>query len=115
MKTRTIIAGSRVLGYADVCEAMDKCGWEPSLVISGGANGVDLAGERWAVERSIPVQRFPAQWAKFGRQAGYKRNLEMADNADALVAVWTGKSPGTAHMIEIAKARRLHLYIHYGY
>ena len=32
-------------------------------------------------------------------------------NADALVAVWDGKSPGTKHMIDVAKARGLRIFV----
>ena len=47
--------------------------------------------------------RFPADWDKYGKAAGYKRNGEMARNADALIAFWDGKSRGTKHMIDLAK------------
>ena len=46
---------------------------------------------------------FPADWDKYGKAAGYKRNEEMARNADALIAFWDGKSRGTKHMIDLAK------------
>jgi hypothetical protein len=35
----------------------------------------------------------------------------MVKNADALVAVWDGKSRGTAHMIEIAKEKGLLVHV----
>ena len=35
----------------------------------------------------------------------------MADEADALVAFWDGKSRGTAHMIETAKKKDLKIRI----
>ena len=50
---------------------------------------------------------FPADWDKHGKSAGYKRNLEMAENADALIAFWDGESRGTKHMIDIAKEKNL--------
>ena len=39
----------------------------------------------------------------YGKRAGYLRNETMAQNADALVALWDGKSRGTRHMLNIAK------------
>ena len=68
-------------------------------VVSGTARGADQLGERWAEESGIPISRFPANWDKYGKGAGYIRNKEMAENADMLLAFWDGKSAGTKHMI----------------
>ncbi len=56
--------------------------------------------------------RFPADWNTYGKSAGCRRNMTMALNADSLVAVWDGSSNGTAHMINAARARKLHVYVH---
>jgi hypothetical protein len=109
---RTIIAGSRGLGLAHVRVAMGLCGWIPSVVISGAARGVDEAGERWAKEKGIPVEVFPADWEGYGNSAGYIRNKEMAANAEALVAVWDGYSKGTKHMISTAEYHGLSVFVH---
>ena len=55
---------------------------------------------------------FNADWDKFGKSAGYKRNEQMGNHADALIAIWDGKSKGTMHMISIAKKLDLNIYIH---
>ena len=57
---------------------------------------------------------FLADWDQFGKSAGYKRNIQMAEHADALIAIWDGKSKGTMHMITEACKRnlRVHLEIH---
>lgn len=54
-------------------------------VVSGCARGIDTAGERWAALRDLRIKRFPADWVKYGRSAGFKRNAQMAEYADALV------------------------------
>lgn len=110
---RTIIAGSRGLGKKSVDAAMDACPWTPTLILSGTARGVDLAGELWAHEHKLPVERYPADWST-GRGAGYQRNVLMAEHADALVAIWDGKSSGTKHMIDIARRKGLHLLVWQG-
>jgi hypothetical protein len=46
---------------------------------------------------------FPPDWKKYGKSAGYRRNKEMAEVADALVAFWDGKSKGTANMIDLMR------------
>ena len=51
----------------------------------------------------IKIKYFPADWNTYGKSAGFVRNIEMAENATALIAFWDGKSSGTKHMIETAK------------
>ena len=72
------------------------------VILSGCAQGADICGENYAVESLLEVERFPAQWSKYGKSAGFRRNELMLQQADAVVAFWDGKSHGTAHMIEIA-------------
>jgi len=69
-------------------------------VVSGGAAGVDMLGERWALRQGIPTTVFQANWNAHGKAAGPIRNKQMAEYADALIAVWDGESPGTKNMIE---------------
>src|SRR4051812_38574035 len=69
-------------------------------VISGGARGVDLAGERWAESKGLPYVRFVPGWGFHGKKfAAFIRNHDMGFYADGLLAIWDGKSPGTRHMI----------------
>ncbi len=76
-------------------------------VVSGCARGVDLVGEKWALnirdicgEDSIKTIQFHADWDKHGKKAGPIRNKEMADYADALLLIWDGSSPGSKNMKE---------------
>ena len=108
---RTIIAGSRSLdSYWFVYEAIADCGWKPTVILSGRARGIDLEGECYGNQNNIPVELYPADWS-LGRGAGLMRNKTMADKAEALVAIWDGKSPGTAHMINIARSMKLKVYV----
>ena len=79
--------------------AVSNSCYEITEVVSGGARGIDTDGEHWAIGSGIPVKRFPADWDDLGKRAGFVRNAEMADYADALIAIWDGKSRGTLHMI----------------
>ena len=121
---RVIIAGSRCwVMYADIRRAVYRAlrswGCEGPLevtnwiteVLSGTAPGADRHGERWAKEKGIPLRLFPADWEKHGKRAGFIRNHEMAKNADALVAIWDGKSRGTANMIAEAEKAGLKVYV----
>ena len=68
-------------------------------------------GEQYGKQRGYKINYFPADWKTFGKSAGYIRNQEMAENADALVAFWDGKSRGTANMIDIAQRYNLRVRI----
>lgn len=111
---RTIIAGSRgCTEMRHLLAALRSCRWAPSVVISGTARGADLLGEEWARAHDVPIERFPADWNKYGKSAGYKRNEQMADAAQALIALWDGSSRGTKHMIDIAMRKGLSVCVHY--
>ena len=110
---KTIIAGSRTItDIKHVLDAAAVCGWLISEVVSGTARGVDLLGEQAAAMAGVPVKRFPADWDKYGKKAGYLRNMQMAEYAEALLAIWDGISAGTNHMINIAKTKGLRTYVH---
>lgn len=53
-----------------------------TTVVTGGARGVDTIAELWADELDITVESYPltdADWKKFGRSAGIRRNGDMLD------------------------------------
>lgn len=105
---KTIIAGSRsITTYDDVLDGIYKANWVLKEIVSGTAKGVDRFGERYANYNDIPIKRFPANWEKHGKSAGYKRNVEMAEYADAVIVIWDGKSKGAKHMIDIALSHKL--------
>lgn len=111
---KTIIAGSRSLENLRL-DQIDKVvkgsGFTITEVVSGAARGIDTLGEWWAERNGIPVVKFPADWRR-GRSAGPVRNSQMANYADALVAIWDGVSRGTAHMIQEARAEGLKVHVH---
>lgn len=110
---KTIIAGSRnITDYEIVKQAIILSGISVSEVVSGRARGVDTLGEKYALENNLPIKEFPALWDIWGRSAGYMRNSQMAEYAEALVAVWDGSSRGTAHMISEAKKNKLQVFVH---
>ena len=75
------------------------------------ANGADKLGERYAKLRGYKIERYPADWNRYGKSAGFKRNVQMSEVADACVCFWDGSSSGTKHMINIAEQKRLPLRI----
>lgn len=111
---KVIVAGSRKFDdYKFLKEKLDKIFGKskPAAIVCGEAQGADKLGRRYAEENKIPVDSHPANWEKYGKQAGYLRNEEMTNHAQALVAFWDGKSSGTKHMIETAKRRKLQVRV----
>ena len=102
---KIIIAGGRNFRvYNKLRESCDNIlvNQKDVEIVSGTAAGADTLGERYAQEKGYEVKKFPAQWDLYGKSAGYKRNQQMAEYADGLIAFWDGKSRGTKHMIDIA-------------
>ena len=74
-----------------------------SGIVSGGACGADTLAERYANEHDINLTVYPADWEKYGKSAGYKRNHTIIENCDNVIAFWDGRSNGTYHSINLAK------------
>lgn len=108
---KTIIAGSRDFTDNELMWNILKEFPEISEVVCGGARGADECGQLWAYDKGIPVKMFLADWNKYGKAAGIKRNIQMAEYADMLIAFWNGKSTGTKHMIAEAKRRKLIVHV----
>ncbi|MGN0513064.1 MAG: DUF2493 domain-containing protein [Lachnospiraceae bacterium] len=109
---RVIIAGSRDFNdYDFLCHVMDRLlsnyAQEDIQIVCGMAKGADTCGEHYAKEHGYKIRYFKADWDCYGTAAGPIRNEEMARNADALVAFWDGKSPGTKSMIQLAQKYNL--------
>jgi hypothetical protein len=107
MTGKYIIAGSRDFTDFELLERVLN-EFEISEIVCGGARGADLLGKEYAEKYNIPVKMFPADWERYGKGAGHRRNLEMAEYADVLIAFWDGNSTGTAHMIKEAHRRKLY-------
>ena len=73
------------------------------LIVSGGAQGADKLGERFAYEHNIPTKIFLPDWEKYGKRAGFVRNAEIVALADEVIAFWDGSSRGTKHTIQLCK------------
>ena len=113
-----IVSGSRDLEDVElVAAAVRAAGWvgEIDVVIHGGARGIDTAAHQWAVEQGIPVDVFPADWDRYGKAAGMRRNADMAVRACAVamqtdltaccIAIPGPGSVGTWGMVKICERK----------
>jgi predicted Rossmann-fold nucleotide-binding protein len=105
---KVIIAGGRDYRFTEADKkALDKLftDHEFTEIVSGGARGADREGEHYAMYKGLPIRHFYAQWDRNGRGAGFIRNVEMAEYADALIA-FPGRR-GTEHMMKTARQHGL--------
>lgn len=78
--------------------------WLPdATIIHGGARGVDLLADEYAVVNWCAVVVFDADWSQHGKSAGPIRNQKMLieGRPDVVIAFRGGK--GTSHMKTIAR------------
>lgn len=74
-----------------------------TVVVSGGAAGVDSLAERQAKARGLQTLIFLPDWKRYGKSAGFRRNRDIVAAADKVVAFWDGHSRGTANDIALAR------------
>lgn len=81
-------------------------------IVSGGARGADRLGEQLAEAYNLKLTVMNADWDKYGKGAGYRRNAEMAKYADACIVFMKREgSKGSQHMIDLAKKEGLDLKV----
>jgi hypothetical protein len=104
---KVIVTGSRDwTDYRLICLNLNR--WTIGELHEGGARGADSCARRWAIAHKVPAFRHPADWKKFGRSAGPRRNVDMHDSVkpDLVVAFKDnfGLNPngGTEHMVSLA-------------
>lgn len=73
------------------------------VVIHGNAYGADCLGGVWAIVNKIKEWPVAAEWSKYGKAAGPKRNKKMIGMGIELVVAFPG-GRGTKNMVKIAKA-----------
>lgn len=108
---KVIICGGRSLDdYSLVKNVMDEVAARIDVdeIVCGEARGADSLGKRWAIENGIQIASFPADWDRYGKSAGIRRNSSMGNYADYVVAFWDGKSTGTKHMIHYMEQNNKH-------
>ena len=77
----------------------------------GNARGADTLAANWGDRQpGTSVHAVPAQWKKYGRSAGPKRNQAMLGQSPDLVVAFPG-GRGTADMIKRSKAAGVEVLI----
>lgn len=103
---RVLVTGSRT--WEDKTAIRDALAqvWGPDVVLVSGAasRGADALCEQCWTHWGGVVERHPAEWERYGKQAGPRRNREMvAAGADICLAFIQDGSPGSSQTAELAE------------
>jgi len=93
---RVAVIGSRGL----TVELGEYLPAETTEIVSGGAKGVDTSAREYAQRNGIRLTEFLPDYKKYGRAAPLKRNIQIIEYADIVLAFWDGSSRGTFHVIK---------------
>jgi len=96
---RIAIIGSRALTVENLSAYIPDC----NEIVSGGAKGIDTCVAEYARKNSIKLTEFLPNYQKYGRAAPIRRNEEIVDYADRVIAFWDGSSKGTMSVIKYAE------------
>ena len=94
------IIGSRGLTVTNLQSFLPT---ECTEIVSGGAKGIDECAAKFANENGIPLTVFLPEYNRYGRGAPLKRNLQIIEYADEIIAFWDGSSRGTKYVIDQCK------------
>jgi hypothetical protein len=88
---------------------------EGVLLVHGACpRGADAIAAAYAARTpGYQIEAHPADWHRYGRAAGYRRNAEMiALGADGCAAFIRGRSPGSTSMVRLASAAGIPVWLH---
>lgn len=114
---KLIVAGGRDFVDTQVMitvlmDLVDKGKIDPNPeLVCGMARGADISAFRLWKSENMQIHVFHAEWDTYGKSAGFRRNKEMGEFADAAVCFWDGKSKGTKHMIDIMNRLNKPVYV----
>ena len=96
---RIAIIGSRKLTIEDIGRYIPPC----EEIVSGGAKGIDTCAAEYARRNGIALTEFLPDYARYGRAAPIRRNEQIVDYSDKIIAFWNGVSKGTLSTIKYAE------------
>ena len=97
---RVGVIGSRGLLVDNLADFLPT---KTTMLVSGGARGIDTCAKEYALANNIPITEFLPEYDKYGKAAPLKRNIEITLNSDFMLIIWDGKSRGTKHVIDNCK------------
>ena len=83
----------------------------PSVIVSGGALGVDTLAEQYAGNHGIPTLILRPEWGVHGKRAGILRNAEIVRESTHMVAFCVDQSRGTMDSVQRAKKKGIYVHV----
>lgn len=80
---------------------------ETTEIVSGGARGIDTCAKEYAKNNNLKLTEFLPNYKFWGKTAPLKRNIEIIEYSDIVLAFWDKKSRGTKFVIENCKKRKI--------
>jgi YspA, cpYpsA-related SLOG family len=118
---RLLVCGSRTWTdrarlWQDLDRLVAEHGDGQVVLIEGDARGADRLAGQLARRRGWALERYPADWTRHGRAAGFRRNARMLREGrpELVVAFTVGPlegSRGTADMVRRARAAGVPVHI----
>ena len=109
MKMKVAIVGTRTprVSYSEWEELLlaELSPNDVSLVVSGGAQGIDAYAKLFTGRHHIPLMEFTPDYTRYGKQAPLRRNTLIVKEASKVIAFPSADSRGTHHAI--SEARRM--------
>lgn len=103
------IIGSRNLNVEDLEHYLPE---NTTKIVSGGAKGIDTCARNYAIKNKIMFTEFLPDYNKYGRYAPTKRNLQIIEHADIVIAFWDKKSKGTKFVIDNCKKMNKEVFVY---
>ena len=106
---KVAVIGSRGIINCDLSEYLPEGTTE---IVSGGARGIDSCAREYAQKHNIKLTEFLPEYDKYGRGAPLRRNIQIIDYADMVLAFWDGTSRGTKFVIDNCKKAGKRVTVH---
>lgn len=113
-----LVSGSRDWSSrAAVWDALNrwhKASGTPVTLMHGACpTGADAIADQWASVQHVPVRKFPADWKKYGKSAGPRRNVDMVNGKPDVVLIFCKNySRGTEHTLSLVQGSAAIVEVH---
>lgn len=106
---KAAIIGSRSLTEINIEDYLPS---EITEIVSGGEKGIDTLARKYSEKHGIKLTEFLPNYKRYGRGAPLKRNLQIIDYADVIIAFWDGTSKGTKFVIDTCQKRKKKIQVY---
>lgn len=103
---KVAIIGSRNFEQFNFQKILDNIPGNCTEIVSGGAKGIDTIAADIAEALHLKFTCFKPEYHIYAKSAPLKRNQQIVDYSDYILAVWDIKSKGTMHVLSRCIAQK---------